>query len=469
MAEYDAVVVGAGPGGYVAAIRLAQLKKKVAVVERDRVGGVCLNYGCIPSKALIHAAHTFEAAGGSAQMGIDATPKLDAARLQAWKEGVVRKLTGGVAQLLKGNGAEVVAGEATVASPTLVRVKGRDGTRDLATKAVVVATGGRAVELPFARFDGEVVLSSKEALELAQIPGSVAVIGGGIIGLEITSFLARFGTHVTVIEMLEEVLPGVDTDCVRVVKKALRGHGVEFFTGAKAKSVERRGGGARVEFGTKEGEAKSIDVDRVLVSVGVRPNVEGFGLEELGVKRAERGGWVLVNERQETSVPGVFAVGDCTGPPYLAHRASKQGIVAAEVIAGEPAAADWRAMPGAIFTDPEIATVGLTAEQARAEGRDIVEGKVPFGAIGKAVAINATEGFVKLLFDKQGKQLVGAHLVGPGVSDLISELALAMEMGATADDIALTVHPHPTLPEGIMEAAEAALGRAIHFMGPPRR
>jgi dihydrolipoamide dehydrogenase len=469
VADFDAVVIGAGPGGYVAAIRLAQLKKKVAVVERDRVGGVCLNYGCIPSKALIHAAHTFEAAGGSAEMGISASPSLDATKLQAWKDSVVKRLTGGVAQLLKGNGAELVVGQAHIASPTLVRVKTSDGTRDLSTKAVIVATGGRPVELPFARFDGEVILSSKEALEFNEVPTSVAVIGGGIIGLEITSFLARFGTRVTVIEMLDEVLPGIDSDCVRVVKKALRGHGVEFFTGAKAKAVERRGGRAEVTFETKEGETRKLEVDRVLVSVGVRPNVEGFGLEDVGVKRAERGGWITVNERQETSVPGVFAIGDCTGPPYLAHRASKQGIVAAEVIAGEPSASDWRAMPGAIFTDPEIATVGLTAEQAKAEGHEVVEGKVPFGAIGKAIAINAADGFVKLVFDRQSKQLLGAHLVGPGVSDLISELALAMEMGATATDLALTVHPHPTLPEGIMEAAEAALGHAIHFMGPARR
>ncbi len=469
MPDYDAVVIGAGPGGYVAAIRLAQLKKKVAVVERDRVGGVCLNYGCIPSKALIHAAHTYQMAGGSSQMGIEASPTLDAARMQAWKDTVVKKLTGGVSQLLKGNGAEVVAGEAEVASPTLVRVKTREGTRDLNTKAVVIATGGRAVELPFARFDGEVILSSKEALELRQIPRSMAVIGGGIIGLEITSIFSRFGTKVTVVEMLEEVLPGVDTDCVRVVKKALRGQGVEFFTGAKAKTVDRRGSRAKVTFETGGGEVKEIEVDRVLVSVGVRPNVEDFGLENLGVKRAQEGGWITVNERQEASVPGVYAVGDCTGPPYLAHRASKQGIVAAEVIAGEPAAADWRAMPGAIFTDPEIATVGLTAEEAKAEGRDIIEGKIPFAAIGKAVAMNATDGFLKLLFDKETKQLVGAHIVGPGASDLISELALAMEMGATAHDLALTVHPHPTLPEGVMEAAEAALGKAIHFMGGRRR
>lgn len=469
MADYDAVVIGAGPGGYVAAIRLAQLKKKVAVVERDRVGGVCLNYGCIPSKALIHAAHTFEAAGNSSQMGIEAKPTLDAARLQAWKGSVVKRLTGGVARLLKGNGAEVVEGEAEIASPTLVRVKTADGTRDLSTKAVIVATGGRAVELPFARFDREVIISSKEALEFTQVPRSVAVIGGGIIGLEITSFLARFGAHVTVIEMLDEVLPGVDTDCVRVVKKSLRGHGVEFFTGAKAQSVERRGSRADVTFETKDKETKKIEVDRVLVSVGVRPNVEGFGLENVGVKRAEKGGWIVVDDQQRTSIRGVFAIGDCTGPPYLAHRASKQGIVAAEVIAGEPAAADWRAMPGAIFTDPEIATVGLTADQAKAEGHTVVEGKVPFGAIGKAVALNATDGFVKLVFDKESYQLLGAHMVGPGVSDLVSELALAMEMGATATDIALTVHPHPTLPEGVMEAAEAALGKAIHFMGAPRR
>jgi len=468
-ADFDCVVIGGGPGGYVAAIRLAQLKQKVVVVERDRLGGVCLNYGCIPSKALIHAAHVFEAAGHSEELGIrSGGVSLDAEKLQAWKGTVVAKLTGGVAQLLKGNGAEALIGDATVASPTLVEVTTKVGVKELSTRAVIVATGASAIDLPFARFDGATVISSKEALELKSIPKTMVVIGGGVIGLEIASCLAKFGTKITVIEMLEEVLPGVDVDCIRVVKKALRGHGVEFFTKAAARNVEKTGSGALVTFVTEEGETKVVEVDKVLVSVGLRPNVEGFGIEALGVKRAEKGGWVLTDDRQATNVPGIYAIGDCTGPPYLAHRASKQGIVAAEVIAGRPSAADFRAMPGAIFTDPEIATVGLTEEQAKAQGMEILVGKVPFGAVGKSIAINAPDGFVKLLFDKNTKAIVGAHLVGAGVSEIISELALALELGATADDIALTVHPHPTMPEGIMEAAEAALGRSIHFMGARR-
>lgn len=469
MESYDCVVIGGGPGGYVAGIRLAQLKQKVVVVERDRLGGVCLNYGCIPSKALIHAAHTYDAAGHSEEMGIRAPGiALDVEKLQAWKGAVVSKLTGGVAALLRGNGAEALVGEAEIVSPTLVRVKTSEGVKELNTRSVIVATGARAVDLPFARFDRTTILSSKEALELKAIPKSMVVIGGGIIGLEIASFLAKFGTKITVIEMLEEVLPGVDVDCTRVVKKALKGHGVEFFTKATAKNVEKTGAGARVTFVTEENETKVIEVDKVLVSVGLRPNVEGFGLEALGVKRAEKGGWVLTDDRQATSVPGVFAIGDCTGPPYLAHRASKQGVVAAEVIAGMPSASDFRAMPGAVFTDPEIAMVGLTEEQAKAQGLELLVGKVPFGAIGRAVTMNATEGFVKLLFDKASKSLVGAHLVGAGAADLISELALAVELGATAEDLALTVHPHPTMPEAIMEAAEAALGHSIHFMAPKR-
>lgn len=468
-ADFDCVVIGGGPGGYVAAIRLAQLKKKVVVVDRDRLGGVCLNYGCIPSKALIHAAHVFEAAGHSEELGIrSGGVTLDVEKLQAWKGTVVAKLTGGVAQLLKGNGAEALIGEATVVSAGLVRVKTKDGVKDLTTRAVIVATGARAVDLPFARFDGEAIISSKEALELKTIPKSMVVIGGGIIGLEIASFLAKFGTKITVVEMLEEVLPGIDVDCTRVVKKALRGHGVEFFTKATAKSVERVAGVAKVTFVTEEGATRVVEVDKVLVSVGLRPNVEGSGLEALAIKRAEKGGWILTDDRQMTNVAGVYAIGDCTGPPYLAHRASKQGIVAAEVIAGLPSASDFRAMPGAIFTDPEIATVGLTEEQAKAQGLEVFLGKVPFGAVGKSIAINAPDGFVKLIFDKNTKALVGAHLVGHGVSEIISELALALELGATAEDIALTVHPHPTMPEGIMEAAEAALGHSIHFMGARR-
>jgi dihydrolipoamide dehydrogenase len=468
-ADYDCVVIGGGPGGYVAAIRLAQLKQKVVVVDRDRLGGVCLNYGCIPSKALIHAAHVFESAGHSEELGIRAgSVSLDVEKLQAWKGTVVSKLTGGVAQLLKGNGAEALIGEATIVSPTVVKVKTKDGAKDLTTRAVIVATGARAIDLPFARFDRETIISSKEALELKAIPKSMVVIGGGIIGLEIASFLAKFGTKITVVEMLEEVLPGVDVDCTRVVKKNLRAHGVEFFTKAAAKNVEKTKGGAKVTFTTEEGETKVVEVEKVLVSVGLRPNVEGFGLEAPGVKRAEKGGWILVDDRQSTNVKGIYAIGDCTGPPYLAHRASKQGIVAAEVIAGLPSASDFRAMPGAIFTDPEIATVGLTEEQAKAQGVEYFVGKVPFGAVGKSIAMNAPDGFVKLLFDKGTKAIVGAHIVGAGASELISELALALELGATAEDIALTVHPHPTMPEGIMEAAEAALGHSIHFMGARR-
>ena len=468
-ADYDCVVIGGGPGGYVAAIRLAQLKKKVVVVDKDRLGGVCLNYGCIPSKALIHAAHVYESAGHSEEIGITAGGvKLDVAKLQAWKGTVVSKLTGGVAQLLKGNGAEALIGEAAILAPTLVKVKTKDGEKELHTRSIIVATGARAIDLPFARFDRETILSSKEALELTSIPKSMVVIGGGIIGLEIASFLAKFGTKITVVEMLEEVLPGIDVDCTRVVKKSLRGHGVEFFTKAAAKNVEKTAGGAKVTFTTEEGETKVVEVEKVLVSVGLRPNVEGFGLETIAVKRAEKGGWILADERQLTSVPGVYAIGDCTGPPYLAHRASKQGIVAAEVIAGLPSASDFRAMPGAIFTDPEIANVGLTEEQAKAQGVDYFVGKVPFGAVGKSIAMNAPDGFVKLLFDKNTKSIIGAHIVGLGASELISELALAVELGATVEDIALTVHPHPTMPEGIMEAAEAALGHSIHFMGAKR-
>jgi dihydrolipoamide dehydrogenase len=469
MGDYDCIVIGGGPGGYVAAIRLAQLKKKVVVVDRDRLGGVCLNYGCIPSKALIHAAHVYEAAGHSEELGIRAGGvTLDVEKLQAWKGTVVSKLTGGVAALLKGNGAEALIGDATIVSPTLVKVKTKDGEKDLTTRAVIVATGARAVDLPFARFDRETIISSKEALELKAIPRSMVVIGGGIIGLEIASFLAKFGTKITVVEMLEEVLPGVDVDCTRVVKKSLRAHGVEFFTKAAAKNVEKTKGGAKVTFTTDEGESKVVEVEKVLVSVGLRPNVENFGLENSGVKRADKGGWILTDDRQSTNVKGIFAIGDCTGPPYLAHRASKQGIVAAEVIAGLPSASDFRAMPGAIFTDPEIATVGLTEDQAKAQGIEYFVGKVPFGAVGKSIAMNAPDGFVKLLFDKATKTLVGAHIVGLGASEIISELALALELGATAEDIALTVHPHPTMPEGIMEAAEAALGHSIHFMGAKR-
>ncbi len=458
------VVIGGGPGGYPAAIRAAQMGKKVLLVERHKLGGECLNYGCIPSKALIHAANVVKDIERAREWGIDAGPaKVDMARLQIWKQSVVDKLTNGVALLEKGNGVEVAFAEGSFADAKTVRLRFPDGrTEDVEFGDAVIATGGRPTDLPAFRFDGKRVVSTKEALELAAIPKALLVIGGGISGLEIGTFYAKLGAKVVVIELLEQLLPGMDPEVVRIVERHLKKLGVEFHTRSQAKAWKEEGGQAVVETETPEG-ALTVRADVILVTVGRHPNTDGLDADKASVKMNPKG-YVLVDTQLRTSNRHVFAIGDVVGVPFLAHKATMEGLTAAEVIAGEPVEVDYRAMPSAIFTDPEIATVGLLEPQAATEGRPVKVAKVPFGAIGRALAQAEGDGFVKLLSDPQSKVLLGAAIVGPDASNLISELALAIEMGATVEDLALTVHPHPTLPEAVMETAEAALGQAIHVL-----
>lgn len=460
----DVVVIGGGPGGYPAAIRAAQLGKKVLLVERHKLGGECLNYGCIPSKALIHASNVVRTIGRAAEWGIDAGPaKVDMTRLQAWKQSVVDKLVNGVATVEKGNGVEVAFAEASFVDAKSVSLRYPDGrTEDVEFGDAIIATGGRPSDLPAFRFDGKRVISTKEALELPAILNALLVIGGGISGLEIGTFYAKMGTKVVVVELLEQLLPGMDPEVVRVVERHLRRLGVEYHTKSQGKSWREEGGQAVVEAETPNGPL-TIRADAILVTVGRRPNTDGLNADKAGVKTNPKG-YVLVDSQLRTSNKHVFAVGDVVGQPFLAHKATMEGLTAAEVIGGEPVEVDYRAMPSAIFTEPEIATVGLLESQAAAQGQAVKLAKVPFGAIGRALAQGDSDGFVKLLSDPESKVLLGAAIVGPEASNLISELALAIEMGATVEDIALTVHPHPTLPEGIMETAEAALGQAIHVL-----
>ena len=465
--SYDAVVVGAGPGGYVAAIRLAQLGKKTALVERESLGGVCLNWGCIPSKALIAAANLVEDLRGAAERGISAEPRVDVARLRQFKDDVVKKLVGGIGALEKGNGVEVIRGTGRFVGPDAVEVVGKDGTTRVEAPAFVVATGARPVEIPGFAFDGKDVWSAREAVGLPEIPGRLVVIGGGIIGLELGTVYAKLGSRLTVVEALPGILAGVDPEAVRLVQKGLRQRGAVVHVGAKAKGWERKEGAlvVRVEVGGKE---EAIACDKVLVSVGFRPAAGELGLDLAGVKIGPRG-FVEVNERMQTNVPSIYCVGDLSGPPLLAHKASKEGEIAAEVIAGKRSARDWVAMPAAIFTDPEVATVGLSEEEARKQGYEPIVGKFAFGALGRAIAIDHTEGFVKVVADKSSKLILGVTMAGPEASDLVAEAALALEMGACLEDVALTVHAHPTLPEAFMEACKAALGEAIHALNRPER
>jgi dihydrolipoamide dehydrogenase len=463
----DVVVIGGGPGGYVCSIRLGQLKQKVVCVEKEEVGGVCLNWGCVPSKALISASHTYEkvkdhgATMGIVTKGLD----VDAGKMQEWKDGIVKKLTSGVRGLFKGNGVELVIGNARVTSPRTVEVKTREGATETleATKAIVIATGSSTIEIPSFKFDGKQIIGAQQAVSLKQIPKRLLVIGGGVIGLELGMVYQKFGSQLTVVEATASLLPGIDPECTAVVEKKLVKLGAKVMKNAKAAGYEKNGDGSlavKVDLGG--GKHDTIIADTVLVSVGMRPNGAGLGLEEIGVKVEK---WfVPADPLGRTNVPGVYSIGDVSGHPMLAHKASKEGEVIAEVIAGHKAAKDWVAIPAAIFTDPEIAFAGLTEAQAKEKGIDVRVGKFPFAALGRAMAVMETEGFFKVVADKKTNELLGVHIVGPEASDLISEGALALEMHAFLEDIGLTIHPHPTLGEGFMEAAMNGLGHAIHIM-----
>jgi dihydrolipoamide dehydrogenase len=462
---YDAIVIGGGPGGYVCAIRLGQLKQKVLCVERDEVGGVCLNWGCVPSKAIIATSHTFDKVKAGAGFGLLVdNPRIDANKLQDWKEGIVKKLTGGVRQLFKSNGVELLYGEARLTGPKTVTVKTREGGTETieATKGIVVATGSSTIEIPSFKFDGKRVIGAREAVSLREVPRRLLVIGGGIIGMELGGAYQRMGSELTVVEMLPQLLTGVDADVAAVVERSYTKHGAKILKGAKALGYEPQKDGSlavRVEVG---GKADTVVADVVIVAVGMRPNGAGVGLEELGVK-VERG-FVPTDNLGRTNVPGIYAIGDCSSVPMLAHKASKEGEVVAEIIAGHKAAKDWVAVPAAIFTDPEIATAGLSEQQAKERGIEVRIGKFPFGALGRAMAVNETDGFIKVVADKTTHEILGFHIVGPEATDLISEGALALEMHAFLEDVGLTMHPHPTLGEGMMEASLHALGQAIHVV-----
>jgi dihydrolipoamide dehydrogenase len=467
MKTYDAIVIGGGPGGYVCAIRLGQLKQKTLCIEKEEVGGVCLNWGCIPSKALIAAAHTYEKMHSSmGTMGIKVgSVEHDPNQMQDWKEGIVKRLTTGVRGLLKSNGADLMAGSASLVGPNIVEVKKADGSVEQieAKKAIVLATGSSTIEIPSFKFDGQQIIGAKEAVSLRKIPKRMLVIGGGVIGLELGMVYQSFGAELVVVEALPQLLTGVDADCVKVVERRIQKRNGKIYKNTKALGYEKQKDGSLAVRVEVEGKAETIVTDMVLVAVGMRPNSKGLNLESVGVNIDKRG-FVPTDRFGRTNVPSVYAIGDVSGPPMLAHKASKEGEVIAEVIAGHKAAKDWVTIPGAIFTDPEIATAGLTAEEAQAKGIEVSVGKFPFAALGKAMAMLETDGFVKVITNKSTKQVLGVHIVGPEASTMISEGALAIEMAGFAEDIALTIHPHPTLGEAFMEAAAHAMGAAVHIV-----
>jgi dihydrolipoamide dehydrogenase len=469
--RFDAVVIGAGPGGYPAAIRLGQLKVKTAVIEREYIGGVCLNVGCIPSKSVIHAAKMFEKMGHADELGIgiSSKPTLDMKKLQTWKGGVVNKLTSGVRTLLKGNGVTIIEGSATLGKPGpdghRITVKtANGGSETIIAKNVVLATGSRPIEIPGFKIDQQRVIDSTGALALDTLPARMVVIGGGYIGLELGMVYAKFGTKVTVVEALPRVLSSMDKDCVAVVERKLKKMGVEVMTNTKAKSWEDKGDRAVLTVELADGKTATIDTDKILMSIGRRPNSENLGLDVAGVATDKRG-YVLADDRLRTNVAGIYAIGDLIGGMMLAHKATKEGEVVAEVIAGHKAAFDVRTIPAVVFTDPEVASTGLTEDEAKAKGHAKLKvGKFPFAALGRALSVNDSEGFVKVIADGETGELLGVHIAGNGASDLIAEATLAIEMGAVADDLRLTIHAHPTMSEALMEASAVALGEAIHVI-----
>ena len=460
--EVDVLVIGSGPGGYVAAIRAAQLGKKVTIVDKAEIGGVCLNRGCIPSKALISAAHRYQEMNHSQDMGITVEgAKVDFQKVQTWKQGVVNKLTGGVGTLLKGNGVEILQGEALFVSPNEVRVYQGNEFNRYKFNHCIIATGSRPIELKAFPFGGR-ILSSTEALALEKIPQSMVVIGGGYIGIELGQTFAKFGTKVTVLEGADQILPLFENEIVRWVQRKLKKDGVEVVTKAKALSAEQTDSNVTVKYEVG-GEEKEITTDYLLVTVGRVPNTDELGLEEVGIKKTDRG-LIEVDNQARTNLENVFAIGDVVAGPALAHKASYEGKVVAEVIAGHASAVDYKAIPAVVFSDPEIGSVGLSETEAKQQDFAVTTGKFNYAANGRALSLNANEGFVKVVANKENGLVLGAQIVGPGASDLIAELGLAIEMGATLEDIALTIHAHPTLGEMVMEAAENALGQGVHTL-----
>jgi len=457
---YDVIVIGTGPGGYHAAIRAAQLGKKVLAIEAEYVGGVCLNVGCIPTKALLHAAEELESTKHGGAFGLEVTEaRLDLKKLGGWRDGIVKKLTGGVSQLLKGNKVELKPGFARFVAKDAIEV----GGERIQAKTFIVATGSEPNTLPGFEVDRKEIIDSTGALRVEdKFPKRMLCIGGGAIGLEFAQIYKRMGAEVTVIEFMGQILPAADPETANTLAKILSKQGITIKTDTKGVKQEKLMDGIHVTLeNVQTNKQETLVVDKILVATGRRPRGQGLGLEAIGVKVDERG-YLLTNHKMETSVPGIYAIGDVTRPPLLAHKAMKEGLIAAENAAGGNAVMDYQ-VPNVVYTSPEWAAVGMTEEEASRAGYKVKVGRFPLSASGRAMTLEATDGLIKLIGDAESDLLLGAHIVGPSASDLIAEMGLALEMGATVADVGLTVHAHPTLSEGLMEAAEHLHRQAIHI------
>jgi dihydrolipoamide dehydrogenase len=463
--SYDLVVIGTGPGGYVCAIRAAQLGLKVAVVEKRKThGGTCLNVGCIPSKALLHASEMFEEAGhGFAALGIGVgAPKLDLKTMMTHKQETVDANVNGVAFLLKKNKIDPFHGLGTILSAGKVQVTADDGsTQVLETKSIVIATGSEPANLPGVTVDEKTVVTSTGALELSKVPGKLLIIGAGVIGLELGSVWGRLGATIEVVEYLDRILPGMDTEVAKSFQRILEKQGMAFHLSSKVTKVETGKGGAKVTVEPAAGgDAKVMEADIVLVAVGRRPNTDGLGLEAAGVV-LERGR-VVIGHHYETNVAGIYAIGDVVKGPMLAHKAEDEGVAIAEILAGKAGHVNYEVIPGVVYTMPEVASVGATEEELKTQGRAYKSGKFPFTANGRARAMRRSDGFVKVLADAETDRVLGVHIIGPNAGDLIHECAVLMEFGGSSEDLARTCHAHPTLSEAVKEAALAVEKRALH-------
>ncbi|MBV9148650.1 MAG: dihydrolipoyl dehydrogenase [Candidatus Eremiobacteraeota bacterium] len=472
--QVDVIVIGAGPGGYHAAIRLGQLGKSVVCIDRDEAGGVCLNWGCIPTKALLHVGEVTRQINHAGALGLKvAGLDFDREAIAKFKTSVVNANVSGVKTLFKANNVTFAYGQGSFKGAKEIELQGKDGSKTTyaAKEAIVIATGSAPIDVKAWPHDGKFIINSDDAVKLERIPKNLLVIGCGVIGLEFATVYNRLGAKVLVIEALPQILTGTDIEISKTLQRILTKQNVEIMLNTKVSDVVKEGERVKATFSgdSTKGKPETREFDMVLVAVGRRPVADGLNLEAAGLKTDERG-FIAVDPQLRTSVPGIFAIGDVTGAPLLAHRAMKQGVVAAEVISGDRSAAfDPVAVPNCVYTDPEVATVGLSEEEAKAAGHEVRIGKFPLAASGRARTMNETDGLIKLVGDAKSDLLLGMHIVSPQAESLIGEGVIALEMGATLEDIGLSIHPHPTLTESIMDAAEAAHGKAIHIVNPKPR
>jgi len=455
--QTEIVVLGSGPGGYTAAFRAADLGKKVVLIEREKIGGVCLNVGCIPSKALLHTAKVIDETQDMSEHGVQfGKPKVDKQKLRDWKNKVVTRLTGGLAMLAKQRKVEFIQGEGKFVSDHEIEVTGKDGKQRIAFQQAIIAAGSRPVALPFLPQD-ERIIDSTGALELEKIDGSLLVIGGGIIGLEMATVYHALGTEITVVELMDQIIPGCDKDIVAPLSKRIQKRYKNIYLKTKVTKVEAKKDGLWVTFEGDNAPAKPERFDRILCAVGRRPNADQIGIEKTSVKVNERG-FIVVDKQQRTNVAHIYAIGDIVGMPMLAHKAMPEGRVAAEVIAGKKHYFDPKCIASVAYTDPEVAWVGVTENEAKAQGIEYGKGVFPWAASGRSLSLGRDEGLTKLMIDKTTHRVIGAAMVGPNAGELVAETALAIEMGCDVQDLALTIHPHPTLSETVALAAEVFEG-----------